>query len=125
MMKIMINRFLKGLVIGATTYLVFITFHFQNTLPTVFNTVSVMIISGLIGIATVVFKTDINYFLAILIHFLTTSVLVGIMMFLNHWQIGWQSVLLVVLTYVIVWIIMRLQQLQDVRKINARLNQRK
>ncbi|MBB1079208.1 DUF3021 domain-containing protein [Limosilactobacillus sp. STM2_1] len=124
-MKIMINRFLKGLVIGATTYLVFITFHFQNTLPTVFNTVSVMIISGLIGIATVVFKTDINYFLAILIHFLTTSVLVGIMMFLNHWQIGWQSVLLVVLTYVIVWIIMRLQQLQDVRKINARLNQRK
>ncbi|MCD7134406.1 DUF3021 domain-containing protein [Limosilactobacillus rudii] len=121
----MINRFLKGLVIGATTYLVFITFHFQNTLPTVFNTVSVMIISGLIGIATVVFKTDINYFLAILIHFLTTSVLVGIMMFLNHWQIGWQSVLLVVLTYVIVWIIMRLQQLQDVRKINARLNQRK
>lgn len=125
MMKIVINRFLKGLVIGATTYLVFMTFHFQNTLPTVFNTVSVMVISGLIGIATVVFKTDINYFLAILIHFLTTSVLVGIMMFLNHWKISWQSVLLVVLAYVIIWIIMRLQQLQDVRKINERLNQRK
>ncbi|KRM82892.1 hypothetical protein FC35_GL001091 [Limosilactobacillus coleohominis DSM 14060] len=84
-----------------------------------------MIIGGLIGIATVVFKTDINYFLATLIHFLTTSVLVGIMMFLNNWKISWQSVLLVVLTYVIIWIIMRFQQLQDVRKINERLNQRK
>lgn len=121
----MINRFLKGLAIGATTYLVFITLHFQNTLPTVFNTISVMVIGGLIGIATMVFKVDINYFLASLIHFLITSILVGIMMLLNHWNIRWQSILLIILTYVIIWIIIRLQQLQDVRKINARLNQRK
>lgn len=124
-MKIMINRFLKGLAIGATTYLVFLTFRFQDTLPTVFNTASVMIIGGLIGITTLVFKVDINYFLATFIHFLITSLLVGIMMFLNHWAISWQSLLLVIITYIIIWIVLRFQQQQDIRKINERLNQRK
>lgn len=124
-MKRILKRFLKGLAIGSTTYLVFLTFHFQSMLPTVLSAITVMVTSGLIGVATFIFQTDLNYFIALIIHFIITVLLVSIMIIVNHWGITLQSLWLIVIAYVIIWIILRLQQEHDVRKINAKLNKRK
>ncbi|EEW53264.1 DUF3021 domain-containing protein [Limosilactobacillus antri] len=124
-MKRILRRFLKGLAIGSTTYLVFLTIHFQPMLPTAFNTISVMVISGLIGVATFIFQTDLNYFVALIVHFIITVLLVAIMIVVNHWGITLQSLWLIVIAYVVIWIVLRLQQERDVREINAKLNKRK
>ena len=124
-MKRILRRFLKGLAIGSTTYLVFLTIHFRPMLPTAFNTISVMVISGLIGVATFIFQTDLNYFVALIVHFIITVLLVAIMIVVNHWGITLQSLWLIVIAYVVIWIVLRLQQERDVREINAKLNKRK
>lgn len=124
-MKRILKRFLKGVAIGSTTYLVFLTIHFQPMLPTALNTISVMLISGLIGVATFIFQTDLNYFVALVLHFIITVLLVLIMIMVNHWGINWQSLWLIVIAYVFIWIVLRLQQERDVREINAKLNKRK
>ena len=124
-MKRILKRFLKGLAIGSATYLVFLTIHFQPMLPTALNTVSVMVISGLIGVATFIFQTDLNYFVALIVHFIITVLLVAVMIVVNHWGITLQSLWLIVVAYVIIWIALRFQQESDVREINAKLNKRK
>lgn len=124
-MKRILKRFLKGEAIGSTTYLVFLTIHFQPMLPTALNTISVMLISGLIGVATFIFQTDLNYFVALIVHFIITVLLVLIMIIVNHWGINWQSLWLIVIAYVVIWIVLRLQQERDVREINERLSKRK
>lgn len=124
-MKRILRRFLKGLAIGSTTYLVLLTAHSQNTLPTVLNTVTVMIIGGLIGIATFIFQTDLNYFVALVLHFIITVLLVIVMFQLNHWVFGFQALWWFVLAYLVIWIVLRLQQQRDVNQINRQLNKRK
>ncbi|MCD7124812.1 DUF3021 domain-containing protein [Limosilactobacillus caviae] len=124
-MKRILKRFLKGLAIGSTTYLVFLTTHFQPMLPTTLNTISVMVISGIIGVATFIFQTDLNYFGALIVHFIITVLLVAVMIVVNHWGITLQSLWLIVIAYVVIWIVLRLQQERDVREINAKLNKRK
>ena len=124
-MKRILRRFLKGLAIGSTTYLVLLTAHSQNTLPTVLNTVTVMIIGGLIGIATFIFQTDLNYFVAVVLHFIITVLLVIVMFQVNHWAFGFQALWWFVLAYLVIWIVLRLQQQRDVNQINRQLNKRK
>lgn len=121
-MKNIVNRFLKGVAIGSTTYLVFLMFYYHKLVITV---ISVMVISGLIGLATFIFKTDLNYFVALVIHFLITFLLAITMILINHWDINWQLLWLIVVAYVIIWGVLRFQQHQDVKQINEKLEQRK
>lgn len=98
---------------------------FQNSVLDDHLTVSVMVISGLIGVATFIFQTDLNYFVALIVHFIITVLLVAVMIVVNHWGITLQSLWLIVVAYVIIWIVLRFQQESDVREINAKLNKRK
>ena len=80
-----INCFTNGVGYGATTFLLFVAFDgFQSV--TTFNVLSVLIISGLIGVLTLVFDLDNwSYLVELLLHFLGTFSLILVMMWLNHW----------------------------------------
>ncbi|WP_313959873.1 DUF3021 family protein [Lactobacillus crispatus] len=70
------------------------------------------------------FKTDLSYFFALILHLLGTFVLFTIMMFLNHWLINWQTLLIFVIAYVIIWFVIRLTQEKDIRRINQQIKKR-
>ncbi|MCI1287810.1 MAG: DUF3021 domain-containing protein [[Lactobacillus] timonensis] len=84
-----------------------------------------MIIGGVIGIVTFIFQTYLNYFVALILHFIITVLLVIIMFQVNHWVFGFQALWWFVLAYAIIWIVLRLQQQRDVNQINRQLNKRK
>ena len=46
------------------------------------------------------------------------------MMLLNHWLINWQTLLIFVITYAIIWLIIRLIQEKDIRRINRQIKKR-
>lgn len=46
------------------------------------------------------------------------------MMLLNRWLIDWQTLLIFVITYAIIWLIIRLIQEKDIRRINRQIKKR-
>lgn len=114
-----------GVGFAATTYLIVLTIQFQKTMPTSRNTVSVLIVGGIIGLLSLIFKTDLSYLVALIIHFILTFILVLIMIWINHWSLNLTSILMIVLIYVIIWAVIRINQVNDVNKINKKLRDRK
>lgn len=125
MMTKIFRRFCIGIGFAATTYLIIITMRIQPTMPTFLNTISVLIIGGIIGQLSLIFKTDLSYLSALIIHFVLTFILVLIMIWINHWSLNLISILMIVLIYLIIWGIIRINQVNDVNKINKKLRDRK
>ena len=84
----------------------------------------VFICSGLIGELSFLFQTDLSYLLALGLHLVGTFILFSIMMILNHWIINWQTLMIFILSYIVIWIIIRLTQERDIRKINQQIKKR-
>lgn len=124
MLRDLFKRFCEGVGFAAVTYLIVITIRMQATVPTVRNTASVLIIGGLIGIATLLFHSDISYLAALAGHFLITVALVMVMLWLNHWSFDLATFVMIIVIYVIIWLIMRLNQDHDVKQINQKLRER-
>ncbi|MBB1095604.1 DUF3021 domain-containing protein [Limosilactobacillus agrestis] len=124
-MQRIIRRFCMGVGFAATTYLIALTIQFQKTMPTSCNTVSVLIIGGIIGLLSFIFKTDLSYLVALIIHFILTFILVLVMIWINHWSLNLTSILMIVSIYVIIWAVIRINQVNDVNKINKKLRDRK
>lgn len=80
--------------------------------------------SGLIGELSFLFETTLSYFWALILHLIRTFVLFSVMMLLNHWVIDWQTLLIFVITYAIIWLIIRLIQEKDIRRINQQIKKR-
>ncbi|MDK7068605.1 ABC transporter permease [Lactobacillus paragasseri] len=78
----------------------------------------VFICSGLIGELSFLFKTDLSYLLAFIFHLIGTLALFSIMMFLNNWLINWQTLFIFILAYAMIWLVIRLTQERDIRRIN-------
>lgn len=78
----------------------------------------VFICSGLIGELSFLFKTDLSYFLAFIFHLIGTLALFSIMMFSNNWLINWQTLFIFILAYAMIWLVIRLTQERDIRRIN-------
>lgn len=122
-----INCFLNGIGYGATTFLLFIAF---NNIPnvTAFNVLSVLIISGLIGVLTLVFDLDRwAYFVELLIHFFGTFSLILLMMWLNHWLVA-QNLLGFIISFLLIYLIILLTvELKisfDIKRVNNKLAER-
>lgn len=124
MLRDLFKRFCMGVGFAAVTYLIVITSQMQGTAPTVRNTTSVLIIGGLIGIATLLFQSDMSYLVALAGHFLITVALVMVMLWLNHWSFDWATFVMIIVIYVIIWLIMQLNQDHDVKQINQKLRER-
>ena len=122
-----LDYFVTGIGFGAITYL--------SILGMVSNSVGdvgvplksvliVFICSGLIGELSFLFQTDLSYLVALGLHLIGTFCLFSIMMALNHWIINWETLLLFVLAYIVIWIIIRLTQERDIKRINQQIKKR-
>ena len=122
-----LDYFVTGMGFGAIIYLVILGITYENVgdlrvpLKSVFI---VFVCSGLIGELSFLFETALPYFWALILHLLGTFALFAIMMFLNQWLTDWQTLLIFVITYAIIWLIIRLIQEKDIRRINRQIKKR-
>lgn len=124
-MKRVIHSFITGIAFGAVTYLILITMGVQPNVPSIWNTVSVLMVSGLIGVSSIIMSSEaINWTLGTIIHLLITLFLVWIMIGINRWHFTWYVFGIVLIVYVIIWSIIRIQQWSDVKKVNTILSKR-
>ena len=118
-----INYFFTGVGFGATTYLIIITFA-SPSVPTRLGVISVFIISGLIGILSMIFAMDVPPAIAFSVHIIGTFLLVLLMSWINKWPINFWLIGVFILVYIIIWIIVILSQVHTVNKINSRIKKR-
>ena len=118
-----INYFFTGVGFGATTYLIIITFA-SPSVPTRLGVISVLIISGLIGILSMIFAIDVPPAIAFSVHIMGTFLLVLLMCWINKWPINFWLVGVFVLVYIVIWLIIILSQRQTVKEINSSIKKR-
>ena len=108
---------------GATTYLIIITFA-SPSVPTRLGVISVFIISGLIGILSMIFAMDVPPAIAFSVHIIGTFLLVLLMSWINKWPINFWLIGVFILVYVIIWLIVILSQVRIVKEINSSIKKR-
>lgn len=123
--------FLNGLQHGSTIYLFFLLFSLPSGAPTAMNVATIMVMSGLIGLLSFLFRAEWAPFWAlVLIHMiLTFSLVLGAMVF-NAWVI-WHSptywlefIGSYLMIYLIVWGMLLVTNQVQVRMINDALKRR-
>ena len=122
-----LDYFVTGIGFGAITYLLILGMLSDSVGDVDVPLKSVLIVficSGLIGELSFLFQTDLSYLLALGLHLVGTFILFSIMMILNHWIINWQTLMIFILSYIVIWIIIRLTQERDIRKINQQITKR-
>ncbi len=122
-----LDYFVTGMGFGAIIYLVILGVTYENigelrvSLKSVFI---VFVYSGLIGELSFLFETTLSYFWALILYLIGTFVLFSVMMLLNYWVIDWQTLLIFVIAYVIIWFVIILTQEKDIRRINQQIKKR-
>ena len=119
-----INYFFTGVGFGAATYLIILTFAFPGVPATRLGVISVFIISGLIGILSMIFAAEVSPTIAFSVHIIGTFLLVLLMYWINKWSITFWSIGVFILAYIIIWLIVILSQVHMVNKINSRIKKR-
>ncbi|MGO2723289.1 MAG: DUF3021 domain-containing protein [Lactobacillus sp.] len=123
--------FLTGLEHGSTIYLVFLLFHLPSGVPTAMNIVTMMVMSGLIGLLSFLFRAEwASFWVLVLIHMiLTFSIVLGAMV-VNAWVV-WNSptywlefIGSYLIIYLIVWGMLFVTNQVQVKVINAALKKR-
>ncbi len=118
-----INYFFTGVGFGAATYLIILTFAFPDV-PTRLGVISVFIISGLIGILSMIFAMDVQPAIAFSVHIIGTFLLVLLMSWINKWPINFWLIGVFILAYIVIWLIVILSQVQTVKEINSSIKKR-
>lgn len=120
-----LDYFVTGMGFGAISYLCILTFIYPGVAPTSLSVISILGISGLIGILSMIFKTDLPIVIAIIIHLSGTFIAFVVMALINHWTIGIVSICLFCLIYLIIWLILIGEQKRTVDQLNAQIKARK
>ncbi|MGS0678894.1 DUF3021 domain-containing protein [Lactobacillus johnsonii] len=119
-----VDYFFTGMGFGAICYVCILTFFTPGIAPTVRETISVLGISGVIGLFSMIFKTDLPMSAAFAIHFVGTFILFILMAIINQWSINISSIVIFILMYGIIWLICLLEQKKTVNRINDRIKKR-
>ncbi|MBD7894140.1 DUF3021 family protein [Limosilactobacillus sp. Sa3CUN2] len=124
-----INRWLRyfvtGVGYGAITYLVVTTFLYVGMVPTKKEVISVFIVSGLIGLLTIIFESDLAMLPSLVLHLFGTFLLFLLMVWINHWTITWLTFIIFLVVYLIIWLICIIEQRKSINKINSQLKKLK
>lgn len=128
----LLQRMIIGIEIGITCYVwigVSCSSSVKLTLPIA---IDITLMGAMIGGATFIFRIPrINYYLAFLIHYLI--VLAAGWIFLKpiykiyygiNYQLNFQSILFIAAIYIIIWLVIRFMQINDVQRVNRRLKRR-
>ena len=119
-----VDYFFTGMGFGAICYVCILTFLYPGIAPTVREMTSVLGISGVIGLLSMIFKTDLPMSAAFAIHFVGTFLLFILMTLVNHWSINLATLIMFIFTYGIIWLICLLEQKKTVNRINDRIKKR-
>lgn len=114
-----LKYFFTGMGYGAICFLCILTFFYPNVAPTARNTVSVLLLSGLIGILSMIMRTDLPLSVSLLIHLIGTFFIFWLMVSINQWGFNWWSILLFIVIYVVIWLICILEQRKAIDRINT------
>ncbi|WP_203638224.1 DUF3021 domain-containing protein [Levilactobacillus wangkuiensis] len=118
---------IRGVGYGAVAYLLLIAFSVAPTNVFPKNVVSLLLVSGAIGVLSMIFDSDheeVAWPLAFGIHFVGTAALILGLMFYNNWSIGIFFWVEFVVIYVVIWAVVMLNQHLRVSQINQALKQR-
>lgn len=118
---------IRGVSYGAVAYLLLIAFHVAPDTVSPKVVVSLFLASGAIGVLSLIFDSDheeVAWPLAFGIHLVGTAVLILLLMVYNSWSIGPAFWIEFVLIYVVVWVVVMLDQHLRVSQINQALKQR-
>lgn len=119
-----LDYFVTGMGFGAICYLCILTFSYPGVAPTIKGVSSVLLLSGLIGLLSMIFRTELPLLSAIIIHIIGTFILFLIMVLVNNWIMDWASIIVFILAYVIIWSVIILEQRKAINKINKKIIQR-
>lgn len=120
-----IRYFVRGMGYGSITYLAVIAFFWQSSSISKTNIITVFVISGLIGELSFLFQTELSFSSALLIHLAGTFILFMGMMLINHWSLNWQTTLIFILAYIVIWLIIRLVEERQIYRINQQIKNRR
>ncbi|WP_093625201.1 DUF3021 domain-containing protein [Limosilactobacillus gorillae] len=120
-----IRYFVRGMGYGSIAYLAIIAFLSQNSSISTTNIITVFIISGLIGELSFLFQTKLSFSNALIIHLTGTFILFLGMMLINRWLFNWQTILIFIFVYIMIWIIIRLVEERQIHRINQQIKNRR
>ena len=122
---------LMGIQTGSAVYLIVLALSIQKHPPTTSNIVSVMVMSGLIGLISSMLKTledRFSFSVSILLRFAAVAVLVCCFMVYNNWGFliaSWHFWFNFILIYLFVWLFIYLDTNLKTKKINSALAKRR
>jgi ABC-type multidrug transport system permease subunit len=123
-MKELIHRAMIGIAFSAVTYLLIISLNNVDEI-TMGNTLSVFGAGALIGIGSLIFDIEqLNYWLAIILHFILTQILINGLMLILDRPLSWGYFVNITIIYIIIWLVVLVDQWSDIRKINGALKRR-
>lgn len=127
MMKVRkwLEFFVSGMGFGAISYLCILTLAHPGVAPTPRGLYSVLFISGLIGVLSLIFSLDLPPIVAILLHLVSSLSMFALMCFINAWIINYLSVGIFVLIYIIIWMVLLLEQKHTASRLNEQIRRRK
>lgn len=123
--SISLKYFCNGMGFGAISYLCILTFLYHGVRPTISGTLSVLGLSGLIGLLSMIMRSDLPLTISLLIHLSGTFLIFWLMVTINHWGMNWLSILLFFIIYAVIWLICVLEQRRAVNRINAAIRQKR
>lgn len=128
----LLQRMIIGIEIGITCYVWIGVTCYSSVKLTLPIATDISLMGAVIGIATIVFRIpQLNYYLAFLIHYLI--VLAASWIFLKpiykvyygiNYQFNFQSILFIAVVYLIIQLVIRFMQINEVQRVNRRLKQK-
>ena len=121
-MKNMFTDFCVGIGFAAVTFLMIITLQTPPMVPTLSNTLSVLIVGGLIGIVSLIMDLVQQFWFALMYHFAGTILLIWGLFWFNNWTINWMTLLVFLGIYIVIWAVTYLLLSSDSARFSHRLN---
>lgn len=124
-MKKLFLKMIRGMEYGSLTYLLALLLSAQTIKVTTKDIVGVLLMSAAIGLLTLIFTIErLSYLMAIVIHLLGAFALVVLTDQLTggfHGILNWNFWLIFVTAYLVIWLIIKVDQQTQVDRINAAL----
>ena len=127
----LLQRMIIGTEIGITCYVWIGVSCYSSVKLTLPIAIDISLMGAAIGGATIIFRIPrINYYFALLIHY--AIVLIASWVAISpiykacgtNYQFNLQNVLFITVIYLIIWLVIRFMQINDVQRVNRRLKQR-
>ncbi|MHC9531859.1 DUF3021 family protein [Dellaglioa sp. BT-FLS60] len=125
--KSIMRHMSAGLLLGSFVYLLFLLIRMKPVVMTPKDIITTLIISALIGILSMIFDSErLNYWVALVIHYLGVILIVGLSTNITV-ILGSPVVFVIEITvmYIIVWLMLHIATVLNIRSINNELKRKK